>query len=130
MRALATRRFPRRARRLGAVLATTGALGLALSGCGGSGSDALGHKACVEVSRSLRTYAAAASAPSPARAAADRGVALSELRDALQPAALAGSSDGQWQALEATLSESSRVPESDLVIALTAQCAQTLSHGS
>ena len=35
--------------------------------------------------------------------------------------------DGSWQALEATLSESSRVPEKELVQALTAQCAQTLS---
>lgn len=108
---------------------TTTALALALSSCGGSDSNALGHKACVEVSSSLRTFAAAKTAARPAAATADRSRALSELRNALQPAALAGSSDGQWQALEATLSESSRVPESDLVTALSAQCAQTLSGG-
>lgn len=63
----------------------------------------------------------------PALARSESARALGALRSALQPAALAASNDGQWQALEATLSESSRVPESYLVTALSAQCAQSLS---
>ena len=105
-----------------------GALGVALGGCGGSDSSALGHRACVDVASSLRTFAAASNASSAEQAAVDRARALDELRRALQPAALAASDDGQWQALEATLSESSRVREALLVTALSAQCAETLSE--
>jgi len=115
------------ATRLFAPLVSTALLAVALAGCGGGSSSALGHTACVDVSRSLRAYSAAGRARTAVAAAADRARALSQLRDALQPAALAAGSDGQWQALEATLSESSRVAESELVTALSAQCAQTLS---
>ncbi|HUZ20820.1 MAG TPA: hypothetical protein VMU75_09670 [Acidimicrobiales bacterium] len=108
---------------LAALLATSGT---ALAACG-QGSSALGHKACVEVSRSLRLFHQSESSPDPSKAASLRSQALIELRRALPSAALAGASDGQWQALMATLSESSRVPEADLVTALSAQCAQTLS---
>ena len=44
-------------------------------------------------------------------------------RSALQPAAIAARDDAKWQALMATISESSRVPESVLVSALQQQCA-------
>ena len=64
-----------------------------------------------------------------ALAGKDRARALTLLREALQPAALAGSNDGDWQALMTTLSESNRVPESKLVPALSAQSAQSLSQG-
>lgn len=125
-------RAPRRRRRWASRAAAIAALGgagpLCLASCGGSDAGALGHRACVEVATSLRLFTAAQRA-TPSVAARDRTSALSDLRDALQPAALAAGTDGQWQALEATLSESSRVPESDLVTALSAQCAATLQVG-
>jgi hypothetical protein len=98
-----------------------------LASCSSDGqSNALGHEACVDASRSIKTFDASQHALSPVIATKDRASALGELRDALRPAALAGSSDGDWQALMATLSESSRVPENLLVPALNAQCAATL----
>jgi hypothetical protein len=109
------------------MLLTGALLSVMLAACGGSDSNALGHSACLDVASSLRYYADSKHASTPAAAAAYRSRALSQLRAALQPAALAAGSDGQWQALMATLSESSRVNESELVIALSAQCAQTLS---
>ena len=98
-------------------------LGGGVLGACSSGSSSLGHEACVHVQRSLAEFAAASRTVSRSVAAADRAKALGQLRAALQPAALAASGDGQWQALEATLSETNRVPESELVPALTAQCA-------
>ena len=102
-------------------------LGVTLSSCGGSQAAALGHTACVDVSASLREYAISTRAHSAESARHERARALEELRRALPPAALAGSAGGPWEALTATLSESSRVPEADLVEALTAQCAATLA---
>ena len=87
-----------------------------------------GHQACVDVAKSIKTYDQSKDAPSATLAAQDRSSALAELRTALRPAALAGSSDGKWQALMATLSESSRVPEGLLTSALQAQCAATLQQ--
>ena len=104
-------------------------LSLALTSCGGSQAAALAHTACVEVAASIHEYASSTRATTPGVARRERALALEELRRALQPAALAGSAGGQWEALTATLSESSRVPESDLVTALSAQCAATLAQG-
>ena len=100
----------------------SGVAGVLLSSCS-SDSTTLARQACAEVEASLRLYAAAGYATTPSLAARDQAIALRDLRAALRPAALAASNDGQWQALEATLSETSRVPESELVIALRAQCA-------
>ena len=118
-----------RPRRLvGVVLAALVALGagVGLSACGSSGAAALGHTACVDVARSITEYEKAGHEQG-ARASALRAKALGELRNALQPAALASASDTAWQALTATLSETSRVAESALVSALQAQCAATLA---
>ncbi|HLX78750.1 MAG TPA: hypothetical protein VKR27_07685 [Acidimicrobiales bacterium] len=93
-----------------------------LSGCGQS-ADALGHQACVDVHKSLALYARSQRTEDQARAASERAQALNLLRVALRPAALAGSSSGDWQALMTTLSESNRVPEQKLIPALTAQCS-------
>lgn len=94
---------------------------IALSGCGQS-ADALGHEACVDVGKSLAIYARAERASNPKTQASERARALDWLRVALRPAALAGDSSGDWQALMATLSESNRVPEQKLIQALRAQC--------
>jgi hypothetical protein len=84
------------------------------------------QQACVEVTRSIALYEKAAGEP-PAAAKRLRAEALVELRRALRPAALAGSAGGQYEALQATLSESSRVPEAKLIGALAAQCAAATS---
>ena len=116
----------RRKLRLALVAAPALFSGLALGACGSPASDSLGHQACVQVSRSLKTYAR-----SQQTSGAERAKLVSqanvELREALPQAGLAASSDTDWQALAATLSESSRVAEGNLVTALTAQCAETLS---
>jgi hypothetical protein len=115
-----------RLRRLIGAAALVSSTAVLASACGASASS-LGHEACVDVGRSLSLYAQSTKTGDATAAAKDRQRALSLLRAALQPAAIAGSSDGDWQALMTTLSESNRVPESKLVSALSAQCAQTLS---
>lgn len=115
-------------RALGGLLLTAGLGGGLLSACGGS-ADALGQQACREVTKALRLYHQAGQAPSPAAASRERARSLTDLRQALQDAARAGSSGGSWQALAATLSESNRVPEQDLVPALRAQCAPSTPAG-
>jgi len=52
-----------------------------------------------------------------------RTEALDQIRAALPLAAVAAGEDTTWQALEATLSESNRVPLRYLLPALSAQCA-------
>lgn len=112
-------------RRLAALALSAIAAGAALSACGGN-SGALGHQACAEVERSIALYHRSLNA-SGTTAASERARALSDLQRAMRPAALASSKGGNWQALEATLEESNRVPESDLVSALSAQCAGVTS---
>ncbi len=65
----------------------------------------------------------AASAVGAAQASQLRAEALGQIRDAVPLAAEAAGEDTTWQALEATLSESSRVPLGYLLPALAAQCA-------
>jgi hypothetical protein len=107
------------------ALAAAGAI---FAGCGGNGADALGRTACLDVQHSLKLYNQSVQTSDPATAKHLGLEATDALRKALQPAAIAGSEDGDWQALELTLSETSRVPERYLVTALTAQCAETLGN--
>jgi hypothetical protein len=97
--------------------------GATLSGCGSPSAGTLATQACTKVERSIGLFNHAAYARTPARAAADRRAALIELRAALPLAAIAAGDDGTFQGLEATLSESNRVPEFRLIHALSAQCA-------
>lgn len=113
-------------RLIGAAALVTSAA-ILTSGCGASASS-LGHEACVDVGKSLALYARSTRTKDTALARADRARALSLLRKALQPAAIAGSNDGDWQALMTTLSETNRVPEAKLVPALSAQCAESLQQ--
>ena len=106
--------------------ALTAVAAAALLGAGCVGQNALGlvHQACGHVQRSLQLLQASeASGLDPASVQQDRTAALVQLRDALPLAARAAGEDAEWQAFMTTLSESSRVPESDLVEALTQQCA-------
>lgn len=92
------------------------------SGCANANGLALARKACSEVQRSIRLYDASTLEHDPAIAVKQRAEALKELRLAVQPAAIAAGEAPQWSALGATLSESNRVPEGNLLHALRAQC--------
>jgi hypothetical protein len=96
--------------------------GAALTGCSGQDSQALADQACTHVEHGLTAEHEAASAGA-AQATQLRADALGQIRDAVPLAAEAAGEDTTWQALEATLSESSRVPLSYLLPALAAQCA-------
>ena len=96
--------------------------GTALTGCSNQGSRNLADQACAHVERGLAAEHKASSAGS-LQARALRAEALDEIRAALPLAAVAAGQDTTWQALEATLSESNRVPLQYLLPALSAQCS-------
>lgn len=102
------------------VLALVG--GSVLTSCSGSGAQALAGQACAHIERGLAAAREASSA-TPVRAAQLRTEVLNQIRLAVPLAAVAAGEDTTWQALEATLSESSRVPVRYLLPALSAQCA-------
>lgn len=97
--------------------------------CGTSDALALARQACGHVQRSISLYQASQSAGTPAARQQQAAAALAELRQALPLAATAAGESAQWQALMTTLTESSRVPESDLVSALQQQCADASAGG-
>jgi hypothetical protein len=115
----------RRSRALAVALAL--GAGFLAGGCTGRTAGAYGRLACAHVSRSLALFAQAQTAPTPAERQRLSTAALAQLRKALPLAALANSTNGEWQPLMATLSESATVPEANLVHALRAQCAADLS---
>lgn len=98
-----------------------------LSACGSPSGDALAHQACLDVQRSVSLYHQSTNTQNAASKAALVAKAESALRDALQPASLAGAGGGPWEALAMTLSESNRVSEATLITALNAQCAASLA---
>jgi len=120
---------PRPARQwIGAAVVMVGGV-LGLAGCAHSNAQALVNQACAHVDRSLSLYQASTTTSSSASAQADSAAALQQLRDALPLAATAAGEDAQWQAFMTTLSETSRVPESDLVTALSQQCTSVADGG-
>jgi hypothetical protein len=76
----------------------------------------------VHVERAL-TAAHKAVAASPSEAAKLQSEVVDQVRAALPFAARAAGDDTTWQPLDATLSESNRVPVRLLLPALAAQCA-------
>ncbi|MDA8197269.1 MAG: hypothetical protein M0019_08720 [Actinomycetota bacterium] len=88
------------------------AIAFTASSCGASAASN-GTKACGYVNRGLSIYA---------KNHANASQALNEIRQALPYAAIAAGTDGSWQPLEATLSETNRVPLSDLTSALSQEC--------
>jgi hypothetical protein len=106
-----------------AVVLTLACATFFLAACGSNG-DTLGNQACVHVERSLELYKQ--STMTSGQVADSLAIAaVTELSDARRSASLAASGDTNWQALAATLSESSRVSEANLVRALTAECASS-----
>jgi hypothetical protein len=96
-------------------------LGTALSACGNNGT-ALAKQACTHVNRSIALLKQSEQQRDVTESARFKQQAYIQLRDALPIAAQAAYSDGQWQSLMTTVSESNRVPETTLTTALTAQC--------
>jgi hypothetical protein len=94
-----------------------------LGGCANRDALGLARRACQHVDRSIALWRKAAAEGNRAQAMALRSQSLEQLRAALPEAAIAAGEASQWQALMTTLAESSRVPESDLLPALEAQCA-------
>ena len=97
-------------------------LGLLLSACSGASGNHLAKLACAHVSRSIALYQQAERLTNNAMANKLRKEAISELVSAEAEAGQAALASSRWQALMATVSESSRVPESYLIHALTRQC--------
>lgn len=116
----------RRQARLAVPLVTAAIVSVTISACSSSPDAAsYGHQACQDVAKSLALFQRSQTAQEP-EAAKLQARALAELRAALQPASLANATSGVWQPLMATLSESNRVPEANLVKALRQQCAADL----
>jgi hypothetical protein len=107
------------------IAALAGFGGTVLSSCATHDALALAQQACKQVDRSITLYLRADKQPDVTVADSERAQALVLLRRALPPASIAAGEDGQWQALMADLSETSRVPESDLVTGLEAACQVT-----
>jgi hypothetical protein len=102
--------------------------GAVMTGCAQQDGAALAGQACSHVERGLAAERKATSA-SPVQAIQLKAEALEQVRAALPLAAVAAGDDTDWQALEMTLSESSRVPLKYLVGALAAQCASPSGDG-
>ena len=112
-----------------AVVAACVVAGAGLTACSRGDALSLARQACGHVQRSIVLYQRSTT-ETEAPQQADATAALVQLRDALPLAATAAGEDSQWQAFVTTLSESSRVPEADLVPALEAQCADATTNGS
>ncbi len=112
------------------VIGIVVALSAGLAGCADSAAAGLVRQACHHVKLSLSLYQASLRETDATLAARDRDRAESELQAAAPLASEAAGQAPQWQALMATLAETSRLPESDLVEALQAQCAATQTGGS
>jgi len=95
--------------------------GALVTGCSSQDAKALAQQACTHVERGLAVEHEASTAGA-AQASQLDAEALDQIRDAVPLAAEAAGDDTTWQALEATLSESSRVPLRYLLPALTSQC--------
>ncbi len=122
------RTVPTGARRALGACAAVGAvltLGVGLTGCADSAALGLVRQACHHVSLSLALYRRSEHDTDATVAADDLARAEGQLQMASPLAAEAAGQAPQWQALMATLSEGSRLPEADLVEALQQQCAVT-----
>lgn len=109
---------------LGVATITLGSL--LLSACAPR-SGAYAASACTLVRKSITIYERSLQ-ESPPTATKDRVRAQNLLRSALPLAALAASTDGTYEPLQTTLSESNRVTEGTLVHALRAECTPTSTN--
>jgi hypothetical protein len=113
-----------------AAVAATVALAVGVTGCASSAGLSLAKQACQHVNRSITIYRESERDPGTNASTGEATSAEEQLRVALPLAATAAGEASQWQALMATLSESSRLPESDLTYALQQQCAVAEDNGA
>lgn len=99
--------------------------GLLFSSCGTSASSNA-QQSCKLVQHGISLYETAIHETDPVKSHLDMQASLKQLRAALPEAAIAAGSNGEYQALEATLSETNRVPEKLLIRALARQCSVIL----
>ncbi len=97
-------------------------LGIVLTSCANQAGTSLAQEACVKVNKSIAIYDSAVHTANPATRNTLMARSLSLLRAAMPTSAIAAGEDPSWQALSATLSESSRVPESYIIHALSREC--------
>jgi len=102
-------------------VAVVTASGTGLTACAASAGD-LARASCVHVNASLALLAKAGHATDPNVAAKLSNQAYLALLPAIPIAAQASYHDISWEPLSTTLSEVNRVPESELVPSLRAQC--------
>lgn len=102
---------------------------LLLAACGSS-AGANAKNACNDVESAISLYKSSLSQSNSITASSELIKSLNLLRSALPKAAIAAGSNGVYQALQATLSETNRVPEKLLVTALSRQCATILPSNS
>jgi hypothetical protein len=105
------------------ALVVIGALAPLLGGCSGGDSESLAASACSHVRSSISLWETAIHATSTKQANMLEAEAYNQLRLALPDAARANSENPEWNPLMTTISESARVSESDLIVALNTQCA-------
>ncbi len=112
--------------RIAVVLVSLVTAGSVLTACAASAGD-LARASCVHVNNSLKLLDQAQHSANPATAASLRAKANAQLLAAIPIAAQAAYHDVQWESLSATLSESNRVPEAELIPSLKAQCLNATS---
>ncbi len=98
-------------------------LSIILASCANQRGTALAEQACIKVNKSIAIYDYAVHTSNPVTRDTLMARSLALLRTALPTSAIAAGEDPSWQALSATLSESSRVPESYIIHALSRECA-------
>jgi hypothetical protein len=108
------------------VLSAIAGTSVVLTACSSSGVT-LAREACGHVNRSIALYTRSLH-DSPKEAGVLQEQAYLQLRFALPIAAQAATSNGQWQALMTTLSETNRVSEHYLLQALRDQCGDADSQ--
>ncbi len=115
--------------RAAAAIMTLFLAGTVLAACGASAS-ANARQSCQFVEQSISEFNLAQQQTNPSLSGEYTKKSLGLLGSALPLAAIAAGSNGEYQALQATLSEISRVPEHLLTSALSRECAQILPSGT
>jgi hypothetical protein len=94
-----------------------------MGACSVNNSRNLVVAACKHVDRAVALYDKANATSEPNQREALLAASLKELRYALSKASVAASQDHTWDALSATIAETSRIPEKDAIGPLTQQCS-------
>jgi hypothetical protein len=102
---------------------TIGALVFVVSACSASHAQSLAVSACQKVNSAIAIYDNAKNISDVRLRQSQDQKSLALLRQALPIASVAAGQDPSYQALQADLSETSRVSESNLIPSLKQQCS-------